>query len=89
MAAICNSARTMVTLYIGMGDGGGGGDQHGTIGNGQNPAALLGKMLRFNVRGVPTYTIPAEQSVYADGGLSAGNLGVGPAQSVALLVRSG
>ncbi|CAG0997334.1 partial Aldose sugar dehydrogenase YliI, partial [Gammaproteobacteria bacterium] len=45
-------------LYIGMGDGGGGGDQHGTIGNGQDPAQLLGKMLRINVRGVPTYTIP-------------------------------
>ncbi len=46
-------------LYIGMGDGGGGGDQHGPLGNGQNPAVLLGKMLRINVRGVPTYTIPA------------------------------
>jgi uncharacterized repeat protein (TIGR01451 family) len=45
-------------LYIGMGDGGGGNDNHGTIGNGQNPAALLGKMLRLNVRSVPTYTIP-------------------------------
>jgi uncharacterized repeat protein (TIGR01451 family) len=46
-------------LYIGMGDGGGGGDQHGTIGNGQNLGALLGKLLRINVRGVPTYTIPS------------------------------
>ena len=46
-------------LYIGMGDGGGAGDQHGTIGNGQDPAVLLGKILRLNVRGVPTYTIPA------------------------------
>ncbi|MBI5567541.1 MAG: PQQ-dependent sugar dehydrogenase [Chloroflexi bacterium] len=45
-------------LYIGMGDGGGGGDQHGPIGNAQNPAELLGKMLRLNVRGVTTYTIP-------------------------------
>ena len=45
-------------LYIGMGDGGGGGDQHGVNGNGQNPAVLLGKILRINVRGVPTYTIP-------------------------------
>jgi glucose/arabinose dehydrogenase len=42
-------------LYIGMGDGGSGGDPHG---NGQNPRALLGKMLRINVsRGEP-YTIP-------------------------------
>ena len=46
-------------LYVGMGDGGGGGDQHGTIGNGQDPTQLLGKMLRINVRGVPTYTIPS------------------------------
>jgi glucose/arabinose dehydrogenase len=33
-------------LYIGMGDGGDQGDPHG---NGQNPAALLGKLLRLNV----------------------------------------
>lgn len=46
-------------LYIGLGDGGGGDDQHGTIGNGQNLNTLLGKILRINVRGVPTYTIPA------------------------------
>lgn len=36
-------------LYIGMGDGGGGGDQHGTIGNAQDPSSLLGKLLRINV----------------------------------------
>ena len=36
-------------LYIGMGDGGGAGDRHGTIGNGQDPNALLGKMLRMDV----------------------------------------
>jgi uncharacterized repeat protein (TIGR01451 family) len=46
-------------LYIGTGDGGGGGDNHGVIGNGQNLNTLLGKILRLNVRGVPTYTIPA------------------------------
>lgn len=33
-------------LYIGMGDGGSGGDPQG---NGQNPAGLLGKMLRISV----------------------------------------
>src|SRR4029077_14199744 len=32
-------------LYIGTGDGGGGGDQHGRIGNGQNIHVLLGKIL--------------------------------------------
>jgi glucose/arabinose dehydrogenase len=45
-------------LYIGMGDGGGQGDQHGTIGNGQNLNALLGKLLRIDVNREP-YAIPS------------------------------
>ena len=36
-------------LYVGMGDGGGANDQHGTIGNAQDPGTLLGKMLRLDV----------------------------------------
>jgi glucose/arabinose dehydrogenase len=44
-------------LYIGIGDGGGGNDQHGTIGNGQLTTTLLGKMLRINVIN-GGYTIP-------------------------------
>jgi len=36
-------------LYAGLGDGGGGNDQHGTIGNAQSTNTLLGKMLRINV----------------------------------------
>jgi glucose/arabinose dehydrogenase len=35
-------------LYLGLGDGGGGGDQHGTTGNGQDPNTDLGKILRIN-----------------------------------------
>jgi len=43
-------------LYIGMGDGGSGGDP---LGNGQNRNALLGKMLRIDVETTPgTVVIP-------------------------------
>lgn len=44
-------------LYVGTGDGGGGGDP---FGNAQNPASLLGKLLRLDVEsGSATYSIPA------------------------------
>jgi glucose/arabinose dehydrogenase len=48
-------------LYIGMGDGGGGNDQHGATGNGQNLQTLLGKLLRIDVNGRDVdgaYSIP-------------------------------
>jgi glucose/arabinose dehydrogenase len=44
-------------LYLGPGDGGSGGDPPN---NAQNKNVLLGKLLRINVTGVPTYTIPAD-----------------------------
>ncbi|MEX2547414.1 MAG: PQQ-dependent sugar dehydrogenase [Chloroflexota bacterium] len=44
-------------LYIGMGDGGSGGDPQG---NGQAPATLLGKMLRIDVNSGDPYRIPAD-----------------------------
>lgn len=45
-------------LYIGFGDGGGAGDQHGSRGNGQNLDTQLGKILRIDPAGRP-YRIPA------------------------------
>ena len=42
-------------LFIGMGDGGSGGDPHG---NGQSRNALLGKILRINVSRTEPYSIP-------------------------------
>jgi len=42
-------------LYVGLGDGGSGGDPQG---NGQNLNTLLGKMLRIDVVGQTTYAVP-------------------------------
>lgn len=50
-------------LYVGMGDGGSGGDP---AGNAQNPQTLLGKLLRLDVDGGQPYAIPAGNP-YADG----------------------
>jgi len=49
-------------LYITTGDGGGANDQHGTIGNAQNLASLLGKILRIDVNSASNgkqYSIPS------------------------------
>lgn len=51
-------------LYIGLGDGGSAGDPRG---NAQNANQVLGKMLRIDVRGKDSYTIPADNP-YASGG---------------------
>jgi glucose/arabinose dehydrogenase len=51
-------------LYIGMGDGGWGGDPHG---HGQNPATLLGAMLRIDVNkteGTKPYAIPSDNPTF-------------------------
>lgn len=47
-------------LYIGVGDGGGAGDKHGAIGNGQNINVLLGKILRIDVNAITGYNIPPD-----------------------------
>jgi glucose/arabinose dehydrogenase len=52
-------------MYISTGDGGGGGDAHGSIGNGQSLNTLLGKILRIDVRNQNAgdglaYDIPAD-----------------------------
>ena len=44
-------------LYVGMGDGGSGGDP---LGNGQDPAALLGSLLRLDVDREAPYAIPPD-----------------------------
>jgi len=44
-------------LYVGLGDGGSGGDPDG---NGQNRATLLGSILRLDVDGGLPYSIPAD-----------------------------
>ncbi len=47
-------------LYIGVGDGGGSGDQHGLIGNGQDSTTLLGSILRLDVGGGIPYAVPPD-----------------------------
>jgi glucose/arabinose dehydrogenase len=44
-------------LYIGMGDGGSQGDPNG---NGQNPKALLGKLLRLDIDSAQPYAAPKD-----------------------------
>ena len=51
-------------LYIGMGDGGGGGDP---LGAGQALGLLLGKMLRIDVDSGDPYGIPADNPFVAGG----------------------
>lgn len=47
-------------LYLGLGDGGGGGDRFGETGNGQNINTLLGSILRIDIDGKKPYAIPGD-----------------------------
>lgn len=51
-------------LYIGLGDGGSGGDPYD---NAQDPQSLLGKMLRIDINGTKPYAIPPTNP-YVNGG---------------------
>jgi glucose/arabinose dehydrogenase len=57
-------------LYAGLGDGGGGGDQHGSRGNAQNLSELLGKIIRIDPRlsGRRAYTVPSGNPFVGRGG---------------------
>jgi glucose/arabinose dehydrogenase len=54
-------------LYAGTGDGGGGGDPQR---NGQDPGALLGKILRIDIEGGDPYGIPADNPGASGGELA-------------------
>ena len=53
-------------LYLGLGDGGSGGDPYG---NGQSLGTLLGKILRLDVNNGDPYSIPASNPFANGGGL--------------------
>ncbi len=52
-------------LYIGLGDGGGGGDP---AGNGQNLGTLLGKLLRIDVGPTQSYDVPPDNPFVGQAG---------------------
>jgi glucose/arabinose dehydrogenase len=54
-------------LYIGMGDGGSAGDPQG---NGQNPKALLGKILRLDVDNGDPYAAPKDNPYVANSAMA-------------------
>lgn len=82
-------------LYVGLGDGGWADDPHG---NGQNPQALLGKMLRLDVDsdGTPKPEIwaiglrnPWRYSFSAAGDLIVGDVGQDTEEEITLLPKGG
>ena len=76
-------------LYIGTGDGGGAGDEHGARGNAQNLGSLLGKLLRIDPveDGGRPYTVPSDNPFVGRSGRARRGLQLWPAQPLALLLR--
>ena len=72
-------------LYIGTGDEGGGGD---TYQQWPEPDVALGKILRIDVSPEEGYAIPPDNPFVLAPSGAPGNLGLGRAQPLALLVRS-
>lgn len=56
-------------LYLGLGDGGGAGDQHGSIGNGQDITTALGSIIRIDVNSGDPYSIPSDNPFVDSEGL--------------------
>jgi len=56
-------------LYLSLGDGGGSGDQHGSIGNGQDITAALGSIIRLDVDSGDPYAIPLDNPFVNTDGL--------------------
>ena len=76
-------------LYIGMGDGGSGGDPQG---NGQRLDTLLGKVLRIDVNDADAtaaapYAVPSDNPYVGVAERDARDLAVRASQSVAVQVR--
>ena len=70
-------------LYVGFGDGGGGGDPDE---NAQNPNRLLGKLLRIEPGANGGYTVPRDNP-FVGGRRAAGGVRLWAAQPLPLLVR--
>jgi glucose/arabinose dehydrogenase len=70
-------------LYLGLGDGGGSGDQHGVFGNGQNTQTLLGKILRIDVNAAQApYGVPAGNPFAANARCNLTGAGTAPCPEI-------
>lgn len=56
-------------LYLSLGDGGGQGDQHGKIGNGQDMTSWHGKILRIDVDSESGYKVPKDNPFVGRAGI--------------------